>query len=110
MTDIDGLMEYHDRAIIIYEVKSVGAEVPYGQRLALERIVNDCFKAGKIALAAVLEHTVYDTTKPVYVRDCAVREIYYGQEKRWRKPKTAMSGKQLTDAVIDITKSVYDTL
>lgn len=109
MTDIDGLIEYRNRAIIIYEVKSVGADVPRGQRLALERLVNDCHSSGKVAIAAVLEHTVYDTQKPVHVKDCTVRELYYGAEKRWRKPKRNMSGRQLTDAVIDIIKKSYDS-
>ena len=104
MTDVDGLLEYHNRAIIIYEVKSVGAPVPKGQRVALERLANNCHAAGKLAYAAVLEHTVFDTTKPVYVRDCAVREIYSARDKRWRKPTRAVTGGELTDVIIGLAK------
>lgn len=40
-TDIDGLIELRNREYIILEVKHRGAAVPYGQRLAIERMVDD---------------------------------------------------------------------
>lgn len=46
-TDIDGLIEYHNSEYIIIEVKHGNANVPYGQRLALRRMVDDFTKAGK---------------------------------------------------------------
>ena len=48
-TDIDGLIEYHDSEYIILEVKHNKAKVPWGQRLALQRMVDDFTKAGKKA-------------------------------------------------------------
>lgn len=99
-TDIDGLIEYRNRAYIVYEVKGVGAEVPVGQRLALERFVTDAAKSGKVAIVMVVEHTVTDITKPVIVKDCRVRDIYYGRERRWRKPKKPMTAGQLTDTFL----------
>lgn len=39
-TDIDGLIEYRDMGFMLYEVKYDGAEMPFGQRLALERLTD----------------------------------------------------------------------
>lgn len=64
-TDIDGLIEYHDSEYILLEVKHKDARVPYGQRLAIQRMVDDFTKAGKKAVAIVCEHKVDDTDKPV---------------------------------------------
>ena len=62
-TDIDGLIEYHDSEYILLEVKHKDARVPYGQRLAIQRMVDDFTKAGKKAVAIVCEHKVDDTDK-----------------------------------------------
>ena len=48
-TDIDGLIEYHDSEYILLEVKHKDARVPYGQRLAIQRMVDDFTKAGTSA-------------------------------------------------------------
>lgn len=43
-TDIDGLIEYHDKEYIIIEVKHGNAKVPVGQRVAMQRMVDDFTK------------------------------------------------------------------
>lgn len=85
-TDIDGLIEYKDSEYILFEVKYGNAEVPFGQKLAIQRMVDDFTKAGKQAVAFICEHTVRDVDKPVVAAWCKVREIYYGKEKQWRAP------------------------
>ena len=85
-TDIDGLIEYKDSEYIIFETKYGDAAVPFGQRLALQRMVDDFTKIGKQAVAFICEHTVRDPQKPVIAAWCKVREIYYGKEKVWRTP------------------------
>ena len=77
-TDIDGLIEYHDQEYILIEVKYGKTKVPFGQRLAIERMVDDFTKIGKPAVAIVCEHTVKDADKHVVAAACKVREIYYG--------------------------------
>ena len=52
-TDIDGLIEYHDQEYILIEVKYGKTKVPFGQRLAIERMVDDFTKIGKPAVAIV---------------------------------------------------------
>lgn len=56
-TDIDGLIEYKDSEYILFEVKHGNAEVPFGQRLALQRMVDDFTKIGKQAVVFICEHT-----------------------------------------------------
>lgn len=100
-TDIDGLVEYHNSEYILIEVKHRDAEVPYGQKLALQRMVDDFTRVGKKAIAVVCEHKIDDTNKPVIAAKCKVREIYYGGEHRWRPPDNPMNVRQ----VIDIFRS-----
>lgn len=96
-TDIDGLIEYHDSEYILLEVKHKDARVPYGQRLAIQRMVDDFTKAGKKAVAIVCEHKVDDTDKPVVAAFCKVRELYYGGEHKWRPPDSPMNVRQAID-------------
>lgn len=97
-TDIDGLIEYKDSEYIIFEVKLSGAEVPMGQRLALQRMVDDFTKVGKQAVALICEHTVWDSDKPVVAAWCKVREIYYGEEKKWRAPTNEITVREAVDS------------
>lgn len=104
MTDIDGLIEYKNRALILFEIKHGDKEVPIGQRLVLERMVNNAAETGKTAVAIVAEHSVENADLPVFVRECRVREIYWGHEKRWRKPRTELLAGQATDMVIGMAR------
>lgn len=81
-------VEYRDKA------------VPLGQRLALERFVQDVWRGGKKAVAAVVEHFVADPSQDVRLADCQVREVYVGGEFRWRNPRRRMTARKLTDAYI----------
>lgn len=97
-TDIDGLIEYKDSEYIIFEIKHGSTEVPLGQKLALQRMVDDFTKVGKQAVALVCEHSVRDTDKTVIAALCKVREVYYGQEKQWRKPNRQITLRQAIDS------------
>lgn len=103
-TDIDGLIECHNSEYIIIEVKHGNANIPYGQKLALRRMVDDFTKAGKRAMAIVCEHKVDDTNKPVIAAHCKVREIYYGGERQWRPPDNPMNVRQAVDSFRKFTK------
>lgn len=93
-TDIDGLIEYHDKEYIIIEVKHGDVKVPVGQRVAMQRMVDDFTKIGKNAIAIVCEHNVDDVDKPVIAAHCRVRELYYGGERMWRPPNMPMTVQQ----------------
>lgn len=108
-TDIDGLIEYKDSEYIIFEIKYGGAEVPVGQKLALQRMVDDFTKVGKQAVALVCEHTVHDAEKPVIAAWCKVREIYYGKEKQWRAPDSEITVRGAVDNFQRYSRLVADT-
>jgi beta-xylosidase len=84
-TDMDGVIEYKDRAYIFLEIKYLDKELPWGQRLFLERLVNDIAETGKQAVAIVIEHSVRDISLSVPVADCKVREAYYHNIRQWKK-------------------------
>lgn len=89
-TDIDGLIEYKDAEYIIFEIKYRGSVVPHGQKLALQRMVDDFKSAGKRAIVLICEHTVKDATVPVVAARCKVREIYSSDNRKWTKPDGEM--------------------
>lgn len=96
-TDIDGLIEYKDSEYIIFEVKYGDAEVPFGQKLALQRMVDDFTKVGKQAVVLICEHEVRDTDRPVIAAWCKVREIYYGKERQWKAPDNEITVREAVD-------------
>lgn len=96
-TDIDGLIEYKDSEYILFEVKHGDSVVPFGQRLALQRMVDDFTKVGKQAVAFICEHLVHDADEPVVAANCKIREIYYGREKEWRQPNINITVREAVD-------------
>ena len=98
--DIDGLIEWHDQKRVLLEIKRKGVCVLGGERLALERMVNDFQTAGKESLAVIADHTVFNTNEDVNVEDCIVREIYHSKEKKWRPPKKMMTVRTILDSFL----------
>ena len=96
-TDIDGIIEYKDSEYIIFEVKHGKAEVPFGQKLALERMAHDFAKLGKRVLVLICEHDVADTRQPVIAAWCKVRELYLGSDCAWHKPKNDLSVREAVE-------------
>lgn len=92
--DIDGVIEWEDRKIILIEVKKKGTKVPYGERVTLQRMVHDFSVAGKDAVAIVCDHRVFNASEDVRVADCVIRELYSSYDLRWRPPKKAMTVEQ----------------
>jgi len=83
-TDIDGLIEYHDMAYILIELKLVGTELPHGQKLALERLTDD-LRRTKPAICIIAEHNTINPDEPIDAASAIV--IQYRQHKaRWREP------------------------
>lgn len=84
-TDCDGLIEYHDKAYVLFEIKYRNAKVPAGQLLALTRSVEDFRRAGKSALLVIAEHDVDDPAQDIDAAECTVREYYW--HGQWRTCK-----------------------
>lgn len=54
-TDIDGLIEYKDKAYVIYEFKFGDVEITRGQMLAIERLCDDLQKY-KMTIVIIARH------------------------------------------------------
>ncbi len=93
-TDIDGLIEYRNRAVILMEFKYGNAKMPYGQKLAFTRIMDDCQSAGKQAVLLVCQHDEADTQNDIDAARAIVRELYY--QKQWY-----IDGRRTVKSVID---------
>lgn len=80
-TDNDGEIEYHDKAWIFFEIKYRHKDIPYGQRIALERKTDDIERGGKSAVLFVAEHYVDDVKQDIDAATCKVRAMYF--KGRW---------------------------
>ena len=98
--DVDGFIDWHDRKRILIEIKTKGAKLPLGERLSLQRMVEDFSKAGKDSLAIVAEHTVFNRQEDVMVSECLVRELYTSREHLWRPPKKMITVRAIIDSFL----------
>ena len=99
-TDIDAIIDYHDRVWVVFEAKLIGKDVPNGQRIMLERKIRDAIRAQKHGIALIVEHGIEDPSKDIFLKDCMVREVYTTENMKWRPPKWAINAKDMTDAYI----------
>jgi len=96
-TDIDGMIEYRNKAYVIIELKYGNTDTPDGQRMCLERMVEDTTFGGKRAVAIIAEHYVADTSESIFADKCIVRELYLSDENKWRPPIRTMTVRELID-------------
>lgn len=82
-TDIDGLIEFEGRCCIFMEAKHGGAELPTGQRLALER---NCDRWGSNGIVLVVHNESMGSEKPTY-RIAELPVVEYRLNGQWVKPK-----------------------
>lgn len=93
-TDIDGLIEYKDIARVFLEFKYRGAQMPRGQRVALERIVDDARKAGREAVLFLCSHNNQAGREDIDAASAIVTAIYWNG--KWR-PATGKTVRQQCD-------------
>jgi len=92
-TDIDGMIEYHGKRYMFIELKLEGVPVPSGQRLALERLVDDLERAGKRAICIIASHAFYDTESEIDVANANVTE--YRVSGKWHTVEWPLTVKHL---------------
>lgn len=80
-TDIDGLIEYHNKAFIFIEVKGAGKDLPLGQSLALERLC-DSLNQVKPTLVIVADHNTQNPNDDIPLKDTTVRKFRW--QNKWR--------------------------
>lgn len=83
-TDIDGFMDFGGRLFVVIEGKHAGASLQYGQRLALERLVDAChLPPHRIAVCIIVDH-YEDVDQDVDYANCVVRSMRWNG--RWTQP------------------------
>jgi hypothetical protein len=70
-TDMDGLIEYHNKCFIFIETKFMDKPLPYGQKLAFERLVDSLNKPG------ILIVTTHNGSGDIDMKSTKIREYYW---------------------------------
>ena len=87
-TDIDGLLDFGNKLFVLIEAKVDDTELPYGQRLALERLCDGLEVAGKMSIVLIVtHHTTPD--QDIDVANCQVVHCRY--RGRWIEPEKPMT-------------------
>lgn len=116
-SDIDLVIEYHDKKWLLGELKLDGVELPIGQRLLLERAAIDYSLAKKQTIAFVAHHFVTDYTEDIDVSKAFVTEICIGETTNdeygrrrgeWHKVNYAITVKELCDSFIGHNNTPYE--
>lgn len=92
-TDLDGMIEYKNKCFIFYESKFNGADMPFGQRLAFERMIDDHNKP------AILFVTKHNTEGDIDFANTIVQKYYF--RKRWHEIEERTTLREATDKFIE---------
>jgi len=102
-TDIDCYLDFGDRLHVFTDAKLPGIDLPNGQRLALERLVDDMNDRGRYALGIICEHP-----NRVGVIDFATCEVVkYRFRRRWLVPQMPMDTKTAIDTMLKLCRLEY---
>lgn len=86
-TDIDGLIDFQNKAFVLIETKYTGGEMPDGQRIAIERLTDIIEETGRKSIALVAE---YDNKKGDI--DCAKAVVVkYRMNHTWKIPRVPLN-------------------
>ncbi len=85
-TDIDMVVDFHNKLLIWVELKYGETEIPPGQRLALERICDAIEKAGLKSYVLIAKHNSQDR---IIVAEAIVVE--YRASQTWQKPENPIT-------------------
>lgn len=91
-TDIDGLIEYKDKGYVLFELKYGDTQLPWGQRIAFERLVRDIQKCKPI-LGIIATHWTPEG-EDIDAAAAKVDELWY----RGRKIPPSFPGQTIRDA------------
>lgn len=103
-TDIDGFMDFGDRTFIFIELKHGKGAIPFGQKLALERLCDACESPER--KAAVIVARYQNEGAEIDVAPLPVSE--YRFLRTWHVPREAISVRQAIDVLL--SRSIYRQL
>ena len=92
-TDVDGLIDYSGNSFVYIEGKLVGANMVYGQRLAIENIIESHTAAGNPSVAFIFRHNV-PAEEVIIAKDKIVYEVYRMKDDKFKWQ--SISDKKLT--------------
>ena len=102
-TDIDAFLEFGDVLFILIESKQEGAQLPYGQKTALERLC-DAVQGTKTptnqerqAYILIVHHTTTETDQDVDYGASMVSSVRY--KRKWCPPKEPITCRQAIDKI-----------
>lgn len=98
-TDLDAVIEIRDKGYVILEAKVGKQPMPFGQRLAIERMANDLSISGKWVLAVVVSHDT-PLDEDVDLGACWVEAIWSLSE--WVTPPVAVTARDLIDEYLKL--------
>lgn len=93
-TDIDGFLDFENKLFVWIEVKSTGVDMPYGQRLALERMANAAHRSGIVAWVLLATHDT-PSEMDIDVASCNVVSAFNGG--RWYNVSAGATVKSAID-------------
>ncbi len=78
-TDIDFCFEVSNQFLLIGDCKKDDAPFPVGQRLVIERIVDNWKATRKISLGVIATHST-SPEQPIVLANTVVTKVYYNRE------------------------------
>lgn len=96
-TDIDGFFEIHNKLFVLFELKAFGAKMPYGQRLALERLADEVGRQKEAVL--FIAHHDTPPEKDVIAAEAIVVGCRY--QGAWKKIDEFRTLKESIEAFIE---------
>lgn len=96
-TDVDAMMEFDGKLLLVYELKYGDARIPFGQNLLLTRLVDAWQKDGTEAVLFLCRHMT-PSGKDIQLSTSSVTSVYY--KGRWIPQKIVKQAKQMTEDVI----------
>jgi hypothetical protein len=101
-TDVDMLIEYHDRYFIFAETKYGDTELEVGQRLAFERLCDATQRSGKPSILFITSH---QARPPMDIDMARTIVTEYRYRRKWQVPPGPIT---LKEAVASFIKKQED--
>lgn len=93
-TDVDGLLDFGNRLFVFVELKYGNAQMPYGQQLALTRVVD---AITTVPAYLLLAHHQTPQGAPIAAHNALVSSYY--MRGRWLTPRTSINLLQAIECI-----------
>lgn len=87
-TDIDLIIDFSNKEWVIGEFKTKGTDIPYGQKLCLERLCKNLTLQTKQVLGFIAFHQTSNPNQIIKASECIVTEIWYDNTWKESSPRT----------------------